>query len=50
MLDDMVSFVILWGCINAAFGNWAAVAVAGLFGLGLLRTDRFDTGLFRVWH
>lgn len=50
MLDDMVSFVILWGCINAAFGNWLAVAVAGLFGLGLLRTDRFDTGLFRVWN
>jgi putative membrane protein len=48
MLDDLVSFVILWGGINAAFGNWIPVAVALLFGLGLLRTDRFDTGLFRI--
>jgi len=42
LLDDLVSFVILWGGINAWFGNWVAVAVAGLFGLGLIRTDRFD--------
>ena len=42
LLDDLVSFVILWGGINAWFGNWAAVAVAGLFGVGLVRTDRFD--------
>jgi putative membrane protein len=41
-LDDLVSFVILWGGINAWFGNWLPVAVAALFGLGLLRTDRFD--------
>ncbi len=42
LLDDLVSFVILWGGINAWFGNWVAVAVAGLFGLGLVRADRFD--------
>ncbi|AWB27031.1 bisanhydrobacterioruberin hydratase [Halococcoides cellulosivorans] len=42
MLDDLVSFVILWGAINAWFGNWIAVAVAGAFGVGLLWTDRFD--------
>ena len=42
VLDDLVSFVVLWGVINAWFGNWAAVALAALFGLGLLRTDRFD--------
>ncbi|WP_135664288.1 bisanhydrobacterioruberin hydratase [Halorhabdus rudnickae] len=42
MLDDLVSFVILWGAINAWFGNWLAVGVAGLFGAGLLGTDRFD--------
>lgn len=41
-LDDLVSFVILWGAINAFYGNWLAVAVAALFGYGLLRTDRFD--------
>ena len=43
LLDDLVSFVILWGGINAWFGNWLPVAFAALFGLGLLRTDRFDT-------
>jgi len=42
MLDDLVSFVILWGAINAWYGNWLAVGVAGLFGVGLLATDRFD--------
>lgn len=42
MLDDLVSFVILWGLINAFYTNWIPVAVAALFGLGLLATDRFD--------
>ncbi len=42
MLDDLVSFVILWGTINAVYGNWASVALAGLLGAGLLYTDRFD--------
>lgn len=42
MLDDLVSFVILGGAINAWFANWLAVAVAGAFGVGLLATDRFD--------
>ncbi|WP_254545334.1 bisanhydrobacterioruberin hydratase [Halomarina pelagica] len=42
MLDDLVSFVLLWGPINAYFGNWVPVGVAALFGLGLLYTDRFD--------
>ncbi|MWG33666.1 bisanhydrobacterioruberin hydratase [Halomarina oriensis] len=42
MLDDLVSFVILWGLINAFYTNWVPVAVAALFGLGLLWTDRFD--------
>jgi putative membrane protein len=48
MLDDLVSFVILWGGINAWFGNWIPVVVAGLFGVGLLRTDRFDSRLLRL--
>jgi putative membrane protein len=47
-LDDMVSFVILWGGINAWFGNWGAVAVAAVFGAGLVRTDRFDARLLRA--
>lgn len=48
MLDDLVSFVILWGGINAWFGNWVAVAVAVGLGVGLLRTERFDSRLFRI--
>ncbi|MDF9744192.1 bisanhydrobacterioruberin hydratase [Natrinema salsiterrestre] len=40
-LDDLVSFVLLWGTINVLFGNWLAAGVAGLFCLGLLRTDRY---------
>jgi len=47
MLDDMVSFVILWGAINAWGGNWLPVAVAVVFGLGVLRAKRFDVGLLR---
>ncbi len=42
MLDDLVSFVVLWGSINAYFGNWIPVLVAGVLGAGLLYTDRFD--------
>ncbi|WP_135365575.1 bisanhydrobacterioruberin hydratase [Halosimplex halophilum] len=49
MLDDMVSFVILWGGVNAAFGNWLPVALAGLFGLGLAVTDRFDVPTRPRW-
>ena len=49
MLDDMVSFVILWGAINAVFGNWISVVVAALFGLGLVVTDRFDVPTQPRW-
>jgi putative membrane protein len=48
MLDDMVSFVILWGGINVWFGNLLPALVAGVFGLGLLRADRFDSGLLEL--
>jgi putative membrane protein len=48
MLDDLVSFVILWGGINAWFGNWVAVGVAALFGFGLVRAERFDARLLKV--
>ena len=47
MLDDLISFVILWGAINLVFGNWIAAAVAGVFGVAILRTKRFDAGLLR---
>lgn len=46
MLDDLVSFVILWGVINAVFGNWLPVAVALVLAGGLVRTDRFDFAVF----
>ena len=42
MLDDLVSFVILWGAVNVVYANWLPALVAALFGLALLRTDRFD--------
>jgi putative membrane protein len=42
MLDDLVSFVILWGGLNAAYGNWIPVLLAAGLGAGLLWTDRFD--------
>ncbi len=42
MLDDLVSFVVLWGGVNAYFGNWIPAALAVCFGYGLWRTDRFD--------
>ena len=47
LLDDLVSFVILWGVINGWFGNWLPVAVAALFGVAILRAKRFDAGLLR---
>jgi len=36
-LDDLVSFLVLWASINAVYGNWLALAVAGVLGgvLGL---------------
>jgi putative membrane protein len=49
MLDDMVSFVLLWGAVNAAFGNWIPVAVAAAFGAGLVVTDRFDVPTRPRW-
>jgi putative membrane protein len=42
MLDDLVSFVLLWGVVNAVYGNWLPVAVAGLFATALVRAERFD--------
>ncbi|WP_225334941.1 bisanhydrobacterioruberin hydratase [Halomicrobium urmianum] len=46
-LDDLVSFVLLWGAVNAWFGNWLAVGVAALFLGGLVRIDRFDFDVAR---
>ena len=48
ILDDLVSFVLLWGTINVLYGNWLAAGVALLFCVGLLRTDRYDRELLRT--
>ncbi|MBX0295059.1 bisanhydrobacterioruberin hydratase [Haloarcula nitratireducens] len=45
MLDDLVSFVLLWGGINLFYANWVPVGLAILLGAGLLWTDRFDFDL-----
>jgi putative membrane protein len=48
MLDDLVSFVILWGALNAAYGNWLPVLLAAGLGAGLLWTERFDFDVSRA--
>jgi putative membrane protein len=42
MLDDLVSFVILWGFVNVFYGNWVPAALAVGYGIALWRVDRFD--------
>lgn len=42
MLDDLVSFVLLWGGVNAYYGNWLPVVLAAGLGAGLVAADRFD--------
>ncbi len=42
ILDDMVSFVLLWGAINAFYGAWIPVGIAILFAAALINLDRFD--------
>ena len=42
MLDDLVSFVILWGGISLYARNWVPAALAVGYGYALWRTDRFD--------
>jgi len=42
VLDDMVSFVLLWGAVNAFYGAWIPVAIALVFAAALVRLDRFD--------
>jgi putative membrane protein len=42
LLDDAVSFVLLWGTINAAVGQWLPVALAFAVGAVLYRGGRLD--------
>ena len=48
ILDDLVSFVILWGGINLYFGHVVPVVIAVGLTVALVRAERFDTGLFRM--
>ncbi|SEW11730.1 bisanhydrobacterioruberin hydratase [Natrinema salifodinae] len=47
-LDDLVSFVLLWGSINVLYGNWVAAGVAWLVCLGLFGTGRYDLAMVRT--
>lgn len=49
LLDDLVSFVILWGAINLAFGQVVPALAAAVLGVALLGTDRFDFSVLR-WN
>ena len=42
LLDDLVSFVLLWGLVTAFYGAWLATAVALAFGLALATLGHFD--------
>ena len=47
LLDDLVSFVLLWGAINAWYMNVFPFVFASLFGYGLVKVDRFDIPTWR---
>lgn len=47
-LDDFVSFVLLWGAVNALYGQWVPVLIAAGLGLGLARADRFGIKSLRI--
>lgn len=42
MMDDMVSFVLLWGFINLYYMNLIPVIIAAGFAVALRKTERFD--------
>lgn len=41
-LDDLASFLILWGLVNVAVGNWIPAGVVGAFAAAMLATGRID--------
>jgi putative membrane protein len=42
MLDDVISFLLLWGTINAVVGHWPPVLFALAIGVALYRRGRLD--------
>lgn len=47
MLDDMVSFVLLWGIVNLFYGNILSVAISFFFATVLYDAERFDFASLR---
>jgi Predicted membrane protein len=47
MLDDMVSFVFLWGLVNLYYGNIVPVGIVFFFATLLYLTERFDFASLR---
>jgi len=50
ILDDLVSFVFLWGLINLYFNNSIPVILTLVLGYGLWKTDRFDFAGISNWR
>jgi putative membrane protein len=42
VLEDLMSFVLLWELINAFYTNWVPVGLAAVLAGGIVWTDRFD--------
>jgi len=42
VLDDLVSFVVLWGVVNAFYAQWIPALLAVALGAALWWTERFD--------
>lgn len=47
-LDDLLSFVLLWGVVNALFGQWVPVLLAAVLGLALAVTGRLNVPRVRA--
>ncbi len=46
-LDDLLSFVLLWGTVTVALGAWVPAAIAGGFAIALARLGRLDLRVAR---
>ena len=47
MLDDMVSFVLLWGLVNLSYGNIVPVGISFFFATVLYDAERFNFASLR---
>ena len=44
VLDDLVSFLVLWGTVGVVAGNWLAVLVAALLAVAVANVSNFREG------